>query len=226
MPAVRILITAGPTREYVDDVRYLSNASTGQMGLALARAAVARGHRVTLVHGPLPFDLAPAGGRRRLADRIVPVTSALEMRRAVRREFASCRAFICCAAVSDYRPARRIRGKLKRDSRRRLLLKLVRNPDIVHEASRRRRPGQIVVGFALETRNGRANARAKLRRKGLDAIVLNPATAIGAKATQIAIFVRGASGSKPICCTKDAAARRIIQLVERLAAARSPHGKS
>ena len=156
---LNILITAGPTREYLDDVRYLSNASTGRMGYALADAAARRGHRVTLVTGPTALPVPEAVAMVRTVD------SAREMLTAVSEEFASADVLIACAAVSDYRPRERQSGKLKRESQETLHLELVRNPDIVAEMAARRRQGQVLIGFALEAADGEANAVAKLQRK-------------------------------------------------------------
>ena len=206
---MKILITAGPTREYLDDVRYLSNASTGRMGYALARAAAAAGHQVTLVHGPT-CDAPPAAARR------VAVTSALEMFDAVNREFSDCDAFIACAAVSDYRPRQRAAQKMKREKIETLSLELVANPDIAAEMGRRKRPGQVLVCFALETADGEANARAKLVRKNADAVVLNMAAAIGAEATEVTLFTAGSDTGETVRGSKDVAAQRIVELCRDL----------
>jgi phosphopantothenoylcysteine decarboxylase/phosphopantothenate--cysteine ligase len=207
---VRILITAGPTREYLDDVRYLSNASTGRMGYALAAAAKAAGHSVTLVHGPTSHDMPPV-------DKVIAVTSAQEMFAAVAAEFPACDALIACAAVSDYRPKRRSTGKIKRESAATLTLELVQNPDIVREMAAQKRAGQVVIGFALESSAGEAAAREKMVRKGLDAIVLNALSAIGATETEITIFRVGRPRGETVRGSKDEAARRIVALAEELA---------
>lgn len=208
---MNVLITAGPTREYLDDVRYLSNASTGHMACALAEAAQAAGHQVTVVAGPIEAADPPGA-------KVVRVISAREMLDAVAAEFPKCDVFIACAAVSDYRPARRASGKIKRQGAERLTLDLVRNPDILHEMASRRRPGQIVIGFALETADGEANARDKLVRKQLDAIVLNPPDAIGAAETEITIFRSGGAAGEAFRGAKAEAARHIIALAEALSA--------
>lgn len=209
-PLVRILITAGPTREYLDDVRYLSNASTGRMGYALAAAAKAAGHRVVLVHGPTSEEPPEM-------DKVVEVTSALEMREAVAAEFAEADVFIACAAVSDYRPRERAARKIKRESAQSMTLELVANPDIAAEMAGRRRKGQVVICFALETSDGEANARAKLARKGADAIVLNMATAIASEETEITVFEAGGEAGERFHGSKAEAARQIVRVAERLA---------
>lgn len=207
---MRILITAGPTREYLDDVRYLSNASTGRMGYALAVAAKAAGHDVTLVYGPTSHEMPPV-------DRVISVTSAQEMFDAVAAEFPRSDALIACAAVSDYRPKRLLSGKIKREAAETMTLELVQNPDIVREMAATKRPGQIVIGFALESAEGEKAAREKMVRKGLDAIVLNAPSAIGALETEIMIFRAGEKSGETVRGSKDEAARRIVALAEELA---------
>ena len=168
---MRVLITAGPTREHLDDVRFLSNPSTGAMGFACARAAATAGHRVTLVTGPV--GLADPPGVE-----VVRVTSALEMRAAAMKAYTGAGAVIATAAVSDYRPARRAKGKIKKGPAR-MSLPMVRTPDILEEMGRRKN-GRILIGFALETADEVANALGKLRRKWLDHVVLDSPAAFGA----------------------------------------------
>ncbi len=162
------IITAGPTREPIDPVRFISNYSTGALGYTLARMAKARGHAVTLISGPTQLP-TPPGVRR------VNVETAAQMEQAVGRAFAGTDALIMGAAVADFRPIRVATQKIKRSgvagSLRLWELELIENPDIVAEAARRRRPHQVIVGFALETERLLANARAKLKSKDLDAIV-------------------------------------------------------
>lgn len=167
---MRVLITAGPTREFLDDVRFLSNPSTGAMGFACAEAAARAGHRVTLVTGPSALP-DPRG-----VD-VVRVTGALEMRAAAMKAYASCGAVIATAAVSDYRPARRLKGKMKKGPAR-MSLDLVRTPDILGEMGRRKGE-RILIGFALETKDETANALAKLAAKKLDHVVLDSPAAFG-----------------------------------------------
>lgn len=163
-------MTAGPTREPLDAVRFLSNRSTGKLGYAIA-GALARRHEVTLVSGPTALR-APRGVR------FVPVETAREMHAAVVRRFGEADAVIMNAAVADYRPARRRRGKIAKGGT--LTLALVRNVDILLDLGRRKRPGQVLIGFALEARKGLARARKKLREKNLDAIVRNDLSTMGA----------------------------------------------
>jgi len=163
-----VVISAGGTREPLDPVRYLGNRSSGKQGYALARTAVARGARVTLVaaNAALPD---PAG-----AD-VVRVGTAAQLREAVLKAAVDADAVVMAAAVADFRPAHYATGKIKKkDGEEPAPLELVRNPDILAELSaERRRPGQIVVGFAAETDDVLANGRAKLVRKGCDLLVVN-----------------------------------------------------
>ncbi|MGI5336808.1 bifunctional phosphopantothenoylcysteine decarboxylase/phosphopantothenate--cysteine ligase CoaBC [Streptomyces sp. CA-181903] len=163
-----VVISAGGTREPLDPVRYLGNRSSGRQGYALARTAVARGARVTLVaaNSELPD---PAG-----AD-VVRVGTAVQLREAVLKAAADADAVVMAAAVADFRPARYAPGKIKkRDGEEPAPVALVRNPDVLAELSADRpRPGQVVVGFAAETDDVLANGRAKLARKGCDLLVVN-----------------------------------------------------
>ena len=161
----RVLITSGPTREHLDPIRFLSNASTGAMGFALASAARALGAKVTVVSGPTALA-APRGVS------VVPVVTALEMRRETLKRSRAAALVIGAAAVSDWRFAAVSRHKIKRRAGP-LRLTVVPNPDIIKEAASLRHPGQVFVGFALETRRAAAHARAKLVGKGLDLVVAN-----------------------------------------------------
>jgi phosphopantothenoylcysteine decarboxylase / phosphopantothenate---cysteine ligase len=159
-----ILVTAGGTREALDPVRFLGNRSSGKMGYALAEAARARGARVILVSGPSALH-APARCEA------VRVTTAEEMRAAVLERLAEATLVIKAAAVADYRPVAVSDQKLKRSGP--LTIELAPTEDILAEVVRRRRPGQLIIGFAAETENRMENGRAKLLRKGADAIVVN-----------------------------------------------------
>lgn len=167
-----ILITAGPTREPIDPVRYLTNRSSGKMGYALAERAQARGARVVLVSGPTALD-QPAGVE------VVNVETAAEMETAVAQRSPSVDIVIAAAAVADYRPAEYADRKIKKSSEPGEI-KLARNPDILAALGRSKRPGQILIGFAAETDDVDAHAEKKLREKNLDWIVANDVTAEGA----------------------------------------------
>jgi phosphopantothenoylcysteine decarboxylase/phosphopantothenate--cysteine ligase len=161
----RILITAGATREPIDPVRFISNRSSGRMGFALAAAARDRGAQVTVVAG-VTSVAAPTGVR------VISVSSAEEMQRAVAAEASQATLFLAAAAVSDYRAKETADHKIKKSAAE-IELKLERTPDVLAKLSESRQPGQIIVGFAAETSDMLMNAREKLTAKGLDAIVAN-----------------------------------------------------
>ena len=167
----RMLVTAGPTREEIDPVRYLSNYSSGKMGYAVAAAAVQRGAEVTLVTGPTAL-IAPDGVA------CVQVRSAEQMREAVLERFADADVVVKAAAVADYRPARRGANKLKKTAEEMALI-LEKNPDILAELGAKKK-GQLLIGFAAETESLLENASAKLQQKNLDMIVANDVGAEGA----------------------------------------------
>ena len=160
-----ILITAGPTREPLDPVRYLSNRSSGKMGYALAEAAAKEGHRVILISGPTALDV-PDG-----VD-FVAVESAAEMHRVVSSHIAKCEVAIFAAAVADYRPANFAEHKIKKTGEV-LTVEFVRNPDILGSARDEFGFEGVLVGFAAETRDLEENARQKLVRKKCDLVVAN-----------------------------------------------------
>jgi phosphopantothenoylcysteine decarboxylase/phosphopantothenate--cysteine ligase len=163
----RVVVSAGGTREELDPVRFLGNWSSGRQGYALARAAAARGAKVTLVAANVALD-DPAGAQ------VVRVISAHDMRDAVMSAAAESDAVVMAAAVADYRPETRVDSKIKKSGTAPEPLRLVQNPDILGElSSRRMRPGQVIVGFAAETGDVLANGRAKLAAKGCDLLVVN-----------------------------------------------------
>jgi len=202
---MRFLITAGPTREYLDPVRYLSNASTGRMGAALAEAAKRAGHRVTLVLGP--SEVRPPE-----VDDLVRVTSAREMFDAVEARFEACDALLAAAAVADYRPAAPSAEKIRKGEGP-LTLDLEPTPDILAEMGRRRRPGQVLVGFCLESEDLQARARAKLDAKGLDLVVANSPAAIGADRQDALLIRRDGAADRLTAVTKAELAQRILAAV-------------
>lgn len=217
MLTMRILITAGPTREYLDSVRFLSNPSTGRMGYALARAAARRGHDVTLVSGPVP--LTPPPGVR-----CVPVVSAADMLTQSRRAFQRCDAAIFTAAVCDYRPVRRNPRKLPK-MRSRWKLELEPTDDIAATLGRIKRR-RITIAFALEDHDARAHAQEKLRRKHSDAIVLNSPASVGGTHIRAELYSPGLGWKRWPDLSKRAAATRIIRLAEQLFAARAMDHKT
>lgn len=171
----RWLVTAGPTYEKIDSVRFIGNYSSGKMGFALAEALAEAGADVDLVtgHTSLPTPSSPRIHR-------VDVESAREMLAAVEAVWGECHGAILSAAVADYRPAEQADHKIKKQGDEGLTLQLVQNPDILATLGRSKREGQTLVGFALETDNEEANAAAKLRKKNLDFIVLNSLRDAGA----------------------------------------------
>lgn len=190
---MRILITAGPTREYLDDVRYLSNASSGRMGYALAEAALSLGHEVVLVSGPV--DLRPP-----LGCEVRAVETTAQMRDACFAAFPACDGVIAAAAVCDYRPVRRVAGKIAKTGEP-VTIEMIETDDVLAELGRSK-DGRWVVGFALEAENPRERALQKLRAKNCDWIVLNAPTAIGAETNAVELLgpdgaaVASWSGSK------------------------------
>ena len=170
----RLLITAGPTRERIDPVRFVSNYSSGKMGFALAESAARAGFDVVLIAGPVGLTVQSPHIRR------IDVESAREMHAAALREFPDCAGAILCAAVADYAPEAPADRKIKRETTGPLTLRLVPNPDIAADLGLRKRADQWLVGFALETDHALENARGKLHRKHLDLIVLNSLSDAGA----------------------------------------------
>jgi len=224
MKRLRFLVTAGPTREHIDPVRFLSNPSTGKMGFAVARAAAARGHETVLVAGPVSLK-TPKGVRR------VDVTSARDMLAAVERELrASSRqpptVFVSTAAVADWRPAKCAPRKLKKGQMSDTL-RLVRNPDILKTVGRRLAGSSasphpsspaFLVGFAAETNDVIAEARRKCREKNLEMIVANDVTEKGAgfgtDTNRVTFLRRDGSVERLPMMTKLAVARRIVRACE------------
>ncbi len=169
----RILITAGPTIEDIDPVRFIGNRSTGRMGIALAESAAERGASVDLILGPTHLSTRNAGITT------IHVRNARDMFDAAVGHWPSATDGILCAAVADYRPAEMAREKIKKGEGP-MTLELVRNPDIAQRLGETKGDGQYLIGFALETENGLENARAKLERKHFDLIVLNSPRTSGA----------------------------------------------
>lgn len=163
----KVLITAGPTYERIDPVRFIGNFSTGKMGYAIAEEAASRGAEVTLVSGPTALSVSSPRIRR------VDVESAREMLAASQEAFENADIAIMTAAVADYAPAHVFDSKIKREKAEFDNIELVKNTDIAATLGRAKRPGQILVGFALETDHAMANGRDKLERKNLDMIVVN-----------------------------------------------------
>jgi phosphopantothenoylcysteine decarboxylase/phosphopantothenate--cysteine ligase len=208
----RILITSGPTRQYLDPVRYLTNASSGRMGAALAAAALELGHEVIVVSGPVEVPYPAAA-------EVVPVISTEEMLVAAREQFARCDGLIGAAAPCDYRPERVEDQKIAKTGAP-LLLHLLETEDVVATLAAEK-GARWVVGFALETDDHRLRALAKLERKRCDLMVSNGVAAMNSLENEVEILdpqgnvLRAAAGSK------EAVAREILTVIqERLVAGR------
>jgi phosphopantothenoylcysteine decarboxylase/phosphopantothenate--cysteine ligase len=200
------LITAGGTREYIDPVRFISNASSGKMGYALAAAAQAAGHNVTLISAS---EMQPPVGIE-----FVGVVSATEMFAAVKKFFADCDCLIMAAAVADYTPARPCKTKIKK-SNKLLTLKLKQTKDILAWAAKQKRKDQYVVGFALEDKDLRASAEKKLASKRLDMIIANTPDSIAADKVTIQIKTPDSRWLKLPPASKNKIARRVIRLIDK-----------
>jgi phosphopantothenoylcysteine decarboxylase/phosphopantothenate--cysteine ligase len=203
---MHFLITAGGTREYIDPVRFISNASSGKMGYALALAALKAGHKATLISAS---DLQPPVG----VD-FVGVDSAAEMFAAVKKSFTKCDCLIMAAAVADYTPVKKSKTKIKKSGKG-LIIKLKPTTDILKWAGRNKKKGQTVVGFALEDRNLRKSAERKLKEKNLDMIIANTVAAIGSDKVSVQIRMLGGKWIKLPPTTKTKTAQKIIDLLIR-----------
>lgn len=176
----RVLITSGPTRQYLDPVRYLTNASSGRMGRALATAMLEAGHQVVIVSGPVDVTYP-------LAAEVVHVVSTEEMLEACRRIFPRCDGLIGVAAPCDYRPVRVAEGKIQKTGQP-LELHLIETPDVVASLGAEKRAGQWLVGFALETDDQRLRAVAKLEKKSCDLMVINGPQAMNSLDTEVELI--------------------------------------
>jgi phosphopantothenoylcysteine decarboxylase/phosphopantothenate--cysteine ligase len=205
------VVTAGPTREFFDSIRFISNPSSGKMGYAIARAAAAAGHRVILISGPVARD-PPQGVRT------VTVGTAAEMAQATKRAFATADAAILTAAVCDYRPRRRRKQKLAKKAESKVVV-LVPTEDIA--ASLGRVKGRrITIAFAMEDHAARAHAERKLDRKNCDAIVLNGPANVGSDRATVEFLERGSRWERWPAASKPALARRLVKRIATMAASK------
>jgi len=204
---MKILVSAGPTREHIDPIRFISNPSTGEMGYLLAEYAVREGHAVTLISGPV--HLVPPAGVR-----LVNVETAEEMLEAVLKYFPESEVLIMSAAVGDWRPRFKEAAKLKR--KKKWFLELVPNPDILKEVAKVKKERQKVIGFALETENLASNALKKLEEKKLDLIVADTPDFFGRNGTSRVVFMHK-DGSKEEFkkITKKNVAEKIMGIINR-----------
>ena len=206
---LRLLVSAGPTREYLDPVRFLSNPSSGRMGYAVAEAARDRGAEVVLVSGPTCLK-APWGVE------VVRVESALEMRQALLERYPWAKAVVMAAAVADYRPAEVLKDKEPKAEAEKTI-RLVPNPDILKELGERKE-GRVLVGFAMETASGLERAQEKLRRKNLDLIALNwvnrEGVGFGSPENEVVLIARDGRVLELPRMEKRQVAHRILDLVK------------
>lgn len=208
---MRFVITAGPTREPIDPVRYLSNRSSGKMGYAIAEAAIEAGHDVVLISGPVSLD-PPRGVR------LTSISSADEMHDAVHRHVPECDVLIMCAAVADYKPAKTSPIKIKK-SEEHWSLDLVPTRDILASLAKPNRQF-LVVGFAAETNNATENAKKKLRAKNCDIIVANdvsdPNCGMESDENEVTIFFKNGAPKKISRAPKKIIARALINIFEKV----------
>jgi len=206
---LRLLVSAGPTREYLDPVRFISNPSSGRMGYAVAEAARDRGAEVVLVSGPTCLK-APWGVE------VVRVESALEMRQAILERYPWAKAVVMAAAVADYRPAEVLKDKEPKVEAEKTI-RLVPNPDILKELGERKE-GRVLVGFAMETASGLERAQEKLRRKNLDLIALNwvnrEGVGFGSPENEVVLIARDGRVLELPRMEKRQVAHRILDLVK------------
>jgi phosphopantothenoylcysteine decarboxylase/phosphopantothenate--cysteine ligase len=204
---LQFLITAGGTREYIDPVRFISNASTGTMGYELARSALLAGHDVTLVTAPTNLNTPKGAG-------VVKVESAHDMFEVVKDKFGGCDCLIMTAAVSDYTPVKPARLKIKK-SPGVITLKLKPTQDILKWAGTHKKQNQMVVGFALEDRDIKTGAERKLRDKKLDMIIANTPAAIGSERCEVWVKKTGQEWRRFAEAPKGHVANRLIRLIEQ-----------
>ncbi len=203
----RILITSGPTRQYLDPVRYLTNASSGRMGRALAEAALAEGHEVVVISGPVQLDYPPRA-------EVISVITTDDMLAACQRIFPQCDGLIGAAAPCDYQP-RRVESQKIAKTGDPLVLHLIETADVVATMGANRLPHQWLVGFALETEDQRFRALAKLERKSCDLMVLNGPEAMDAVENSVELIGPKGNVLESLQGTKEHVARGILNLIAR-----------
>jgi phosphopantothenoylcysteine decarboxylase/phosphopantothenate--cysteine ligase len=205
---MRILITAGGTREYIDPVRFITNASSGRMGYALVCAGLRAGHKVTIITTPTS-ERHPSGAKT------VEVETAAQMFEALKKHFQKCDCLIMSAAVADYTPVRTKKSKIKKSCKS-LTLKLKPTADILKWAGKHKRKNQIVIGFALEDKNIRSNAEKKLKEKNLNMIIANTTSAIGSDKSTVQFKTPQGKWSRFPEARKTKIARQIIREIENI----------
>jgi phosphopantothenoylcysteine decarboxylase/phosphopantothenate--cysteine ligase len=207
---VRFVVTAGPTREAIDPVRFISNRSSGKMGYAIAEAALAKRHEVTLISGPASI-VPPRGAKN------VSIITSDELNDAVHRALRECDVLVMCAAVADYRPAAISARKMKK-RKTAFALKLIPTRDILASLPKRR--NYLVVGFAAETHDLKRNAQKKLRAKNCDAIVANDVsgtqTGMESDENEVTIFFRNGESKKILRTSKKIIARELVKIISKM----------
>jgi phosphopantothenoylcysteine decarboxylase/phosphopantothenate--cysteine ligase len=207
---VRFVVTAGPTREALDPVRFISNRSSGKMGYAIAEAAIRQKHQVTLISGP--SALRPPRGAK-----IISITTAHELYRAVHRSLRGCDVLVMCAAVSDYKTASVSPRKLKK-SKAAFTVRLIPTRDILASLPKRRR--YLVIGFAAETHDLEIHAEKKLRAKDCDAIVANDVsgseTGMESDENEVTIFFRDGENKKISRAPKKIIGRELVKIIAKM----------
>jgi phosphopantothenoylcysteine decarboxylase/phosphopantothenate--cysteine ligase len=203
---LRILITSGPTRQYLDPVRYLTNASSGRMGRALAEAALSLGHEVVVVTGPVSIDY-PAKAQ------VKQIISTEELLATCQELFPTCDGVIGAAAPCDYRPLRVEEHKIAKTGQP-LALNLIETPDVMATLGAAKRPGQWLVGFALETDDQRFRALTKLVKKSCDLIVLNAPSAIDAADNQVEVLEKTGAVVAALAGSKESVAQGILGVIQ------------
>jgi phosphopantothenoylcysteine decarboxylase/phosphopantothenate--cysteine ligase len=205
---VRFLITAGPTREPIDPVRYISNRSSGKMGYAIAEAALAEGHDVTLISGPVNLE-APQNTK------LISVSTSDEMFEAVHRHTDRCDVCVLCAAVADYKPAKVSSTKIRKDGEK-FLLELLPTRDILNSLGQRQDRQFVLVGFAAETDHVEENASKKLRAKNCDIMVANdvsdPNSGMESDENEVTILFRDGEKKKISRAQKKIIARELVKI--------------
>ena len=201
---MRILITAGPTREYLDDVRYLSNASSGRMGHALVEAAVAAGHEVVLVSGPV--DLPRPQGCE-----VHQIETTQEMRDVCVSVFPDCDGVIAAAAVCDYKPRNRVVGKIAKTGNP-ISIEMIETDDVLAQLGKHKQH-RWVIGFALEAVNANENALQKLRAKNCNVVILNGPSAIGAETNEVSVIGQQGEVITRFSGTKSMVAEMLIKWI-------------
>lgn len=203
----RILITSGPTRQYLDPVRYLTNASSGRMGCALAEAAIEAGHDVVVITGPVEVEYPQRA-------EVISVVTTEEMLEQARRVFPTCGGLVGVAAPCDYRPVKIADQKIAKTGAP-LVLHLVETPDVVATLGAEKRPGQWLVGFALETEDSHFRAITKLEKKSCDLMVLNGPQAMNSPENSVEIMDPTGNVIRRIEGTKQAVAAAILETISQ-----------